>query len=208
LAAARTSSAYVNAYLPTVLAGAPVLPRELNYALPIELVTTQQVAQQDQYLIQQAMALFERARLEFKQGMYASAQADAERAIRLVPNDPTMHEFRALCQFARGQYQEAAATIYAVLSTGPGSDWNTIGALYPNPDVYSLQLRALEDTIRGGGNESWRHFLLAYQYMVLGERDAALGEFRVAASLNDRDQLSPRICELLERGGSVQVPPR
>ena len=35
--------------------------------------------------------------------------------------------------------------MYAVLSVGPGWDWTTLISLYPNVDVYTAQLRALED---------------------------------------------------------------
>ena len=42
-----------------------------------------------------------------------------------MPNDASLHEFRALVLFALGQYEQAAATLYAVLSNGPGWDWTT-----------------------------------------------------------------------------------
>ena len=48
-----------------------------------------------------------------------------------MPNDPTLHEFRALVLFAQGQYDAAAATLYPVLNAGPGWDWTTLVGLYP-----------------------------------------------------------------------------
>src|SRR5262249_6662254 len=106
---------------------------------------------------------------------------------------------RALCQFAQKKYQDAAGTLYAVLSSAPGSSWNTIAALYPDADTYQKQLKALEDSIAEGGNEAWRHFLLAYPHIVLNERQAALEEYRGAAKLNEQDQVSPRMVALLEK---------
>ena len=38
-------------------------------------------------------------------------------------------------------YKEAAATLYAVLSVGPGWDWTTMIDLYPSEQVYESQLR-------------------------------------------------------------------
>ena len=67
-----------------------------------------------------------------------------DQAIALVPNDTVLHEFRGLTLFALGRYKEAAAAEYAVLSAGPGWDWTTLSGLYPNVDVYTEQLRALE----------------------------------------------------------------
>jgi tetratricopeptide (TPR) repeat protein len=177
----------------------PPVPRELDYSKPIEVPTAKEAASLDEEIVQLGMKTFEQARTEFTKGEYALAQGDAEKAIRLVPGDTTIHEVRALAQFAQKKYQDAAGTIYAVLSTAPGSSWDTLGALYPDPAVYQKQLKALEDSIREGGNEPWRHFLLAYHYMVLNEREAALEEFREAARLNDKDQVSPRMVALLEK---------
>lgn len=203
----RTTVVYQNPYqeAPTLVApaaaapAAPPPPRELDYSKPIEVPTAKETANLDEEIVQLGMKTFEQARAEFKKGEYTLAQGDAEKAIRLVPGDTTIHEVRALAQFAQKKYQDSAGTLYAVLSTAPGSSWDTIGALYPDPAAYQKQLKALEDSIREGANEPWRHFLLAYHYMVLDEREAALGEFRESARLNDKDQVSPRMVALLEK---------
>jgi hypothetical protein len=62
-----------------------------------------------------------------------------------MPKDAATHEFRSLTQFALGKYQEAAATIYAVLAVGPGWDWTTLSSMYPDIDTYTAQLRKLEE---------------------------------------------------------------
>ena len=43
-----------------------------------------------------------------------------DEALKTLPNDAAINEFRALCLFALKQYDQAAATLYAVLSAGPG----------------------------------------------------------------------------------------
>ena len=84
----------------------------------------------------------------FQNGDYAGAQRECERAIRLVPRNTNVHEFRALCQFAQGKYKDAAATLHAVLAAGPGWNWNTLSSLYTNAQIYTKQLRALEQYVK------------------------------------------------------------
>src|SRR5262249_43787024 len=153
----------------------------------------------DDAVVQVGMKTFEEARAAFKKGSFAEAQNLTEKAIQLVPKDPALHEFRALCQFAQKKYQDAAATLYAVLNLGPGFDWNTVAALYPDTDAYSKNLHALEDAVRANLKDAPLHFLLAYHYMVLGERQAALEEFKEASRLNDKDEVSKRIVAALEQ---------
>ena len=88
-----------------------------------------------------------------------------------MPNDPTLHEFRALALFALGRYDEAAAALYAVLSVGPGWDWLTLISLYGNPDTYTQQLRALESYVTQNPNSAAGRFVLAYHYLTAGPHD-------------------------------------
>ena len=92
----------------------------------------------------QAMQIFDTARESFIQGDYNSALSQVGSAIAKLPNDTVLAEFRGLMLFALKRYQEAAGPVYAVLSVGPGWDWTTLSSLYPNVEVYTEQLRALE----------------------------------------------------------------
>jgi Flp pilus assembly protein TadD len=49
-------------------------------------------------------------------GDFARALRLTDLALRPHPNDPVLHEFRALCLFALGRYDKAAAALYAVLT--------------------------------------------------------------------------------------------
>jgi tetratricopeptide (TPR) repeat protein len=133
------------------------------------------------------------ARNAFIRGDYQTAMTQANLAIAQRPNDALPHEFRALVLFATRQYKPAAAAIYAVLSVGPGWDWPTLISLYPNPDVYTAQLRALEQYRNEHLNAPEIRFLLAYHYMSCGSNDAAATELREAMRLNPRDQLSSQL---------------
>lgn len=67
-----------------------------------------------------AAIAFDEGRAAFKRRDYKTALAKADAAIRQLPGDATLHEFRALTLFAMGAYPNAAETIYAVLAVGPG----------------------------------------------------------------------------------------
>jgi tetratricopeptide (TPR) repeat protein len=141
----------------------------------------------------------DQARRAFQKGDYVEAQRECERAIRLLPGDANLHEFRALCQFARGQSTDAAGTLYEVLAAGPGWDWSTLSSFYTSPQTYTTQLRALERYVRESPKDAAGRFVLAYHYLALGERDAAARQLREVIKLQPRDQVSPGILEALEK---------
>ena len=147
--------------------------------------------------VKAAMDSFAAARDDFKAGDYARAQAEVETAIRSVPADPMMHEFRALTLFAQGKYQDAAATLYAVLARGPGWDWDTMQSLYPDADTYTRQLRALEAFVRDHPNDSAARFVLAYHYLVTGQTDAAVQQLRAVVQLTPDNTLAADMIKAL-----------
>jgi tetratricopeptide (TPR) repeat protein len=137
---------------------------------------------------QQALVLFNQARDSFMQGQYQQALAQTNQALQLTPDDPVMHEFRALCLFALKDYKDSAAALYAVLSAGPGWDWTTMSSLYPDIDVYTQQLRALEDYSAANPNSAEAHFLRAYCY-----NDAAARQLQAVVKLQPNDQLATQL---------------
>ena len=118
-----------------------------------------------------------------------------------MPNDATLHEFRALMLFALGQYDQAAVPLYAVLSNGPGWDWTTLVSLYPGIDVYTAQLRTLEDfTVSHPGSVAG-HFVLAYHYLTQGHPTEAAGQFQRIVALQPSDTLSAQLLRQLSQTG-------
>jgi tetratricopeptide (TPR) repeat protein len=146
------------------------------------------------------------ARESFRAGDYAQALALADQALVQTPNDPILHEFRALVLFALKRYKEAAATAYAVLTAGPGWNWPTMVGLYPDVDTYNTQLRELEANVRQNPNDPSTRFLLAYHYMVQGHKDAAAAQFQNVVKLEPKDQLAARFAEAL--GATAPQPPK
>ena len=136
---------------------------------------------------------FDAAREAFKAEQYDRALKEVEEAIKVLPKDTTLHEFRALVLFAQGKYKEAASGIYAVLAVGPGWNWETMSGLYANPDTYTKQLRALEAYVRQNLNAADGRFLLAYHYLVLNSIPQAVTELKEFEKLVPKDQLAPQL---------------
>jgi hypothetical protein len=144
-----------------------------------------------------AAKLLDDARQAFAANDYGRAQQLADQAIEQQPKDTALHEFRALTLFAQRKYAEATATIYAVLAVGPGWDWDTLKALYPDPNIYTGQLRALEQYTNANPKDAAARFLLAYQYLVLDARDAAAKTLQSVVALQPNDQLAAHLLQML-----------
>ncbi|MDX1944729.1 MAG: tetratricopeptide repeat protein [Pirellulaceae bacterium] len=149
------------------------------------------------------MADFDAARQAFYQGDYAAALTATNKALATLPNDPIIHEFRALVLFAQGKYQESAAGLYSVLAVGPGWDWTTLSSLYPNLDVYTTQLRALENYIRQRPDANDARFVLAYHYLTAGNKDVAADQYKVLYNKSPQDNVIKEL--LLMTGGPEAI---
>jgi tetratricopeptide (TPR) repeat protein len=184
----------------TVVESAPteaptiVLPDQSEDAKP-----TPEPADDQKVKEQLAQDLLADAIDQFKKGDYAAAQATSEKALEKLPSDATIHEFRALTLFAQKKYKEAAAAVYAVLAVGPGWDWDTLKSLYPDVDTYTKQLRALEDYQKQNPKSADASFLLAYQYLTLGKKDAAIKQLQRTVELQPKDQVSAQLIKVLEQ---------
>ncbi|SIO65797.1 Tetratricopeptide repeat-containing protein [Singulisphaera sp. GP187] len=137
------------------------------------------------------------ARDAFKAGNFVNALSLTDLALQPFPNDPVLHEFRALCLFALARYDEAAAVLYAVLTAGPGWDWTTMIGLYPDVETYTSHIRALEAAIRVNPTSASNRFVLAYQYMVQDHIEQARQQFQEVVKLQPRDELAAQFAKLL-----------
>ena len=99
--------------------------------------------------------------------------------------------------FARGRYRDAAAALYAVLSIGPGMDWDSMANLYPDTPTYQKQLRTLEGYVRDHPKAGYAHFLLAYHYLVLDEKAAAAEELAAVLKLEPKNKLARNLHDAL-----------
>ncbi len=98
-----------------------------------------------------------------------------------------------------------------MLSAGPGWDWTTLSALYPNVDVYTEQLRALEQYAKANPAATEARFLLGENYLTCGYTDAAAAQFKEVVQLNPKDQLSAQLLKGLSTpdtaGPAASSPP-
>jgi uncharacterized protein (TIGR03066 family) len=145
------------------------------------------------------------ARVAFQQANYTEASREIDLAIKALPKDAVLHEFRALIFFATRDYKQAAGTLYAVLSAGPGWDWTTLSGMYPSTETYTGQLRALEEYVRDNPKSADARFVLAYHYLTCGHTDSARKQYEEVLKLQPRDPLSAQLLTLL--GGTPEAPP-
>jgi tetratricopeptide (TPR) repeat protein len=146
---------------------------------------------------QDALTQFEQARSTFYQGRYKQALELANQALKSMPSDATLHEFTALCYFALGQYRQAAAALNAVLAVGPGWDWTTMASLYPDVNLYTTQLRKLEEYIRTNPNAPDARFVLAYHYLTTNHPEAAAKQLEYVVKSVPNDATSKQLFDML-----------
>ena len=158
---------------------------------------TAAATQQESPENQQAMKLFDEGMAAFKAGNYPQALTKYEAALKLLPNDPVLHEVRALTLFALGKYKEAAAGLNSLLASSPGMDWTSMSSLYGNADDYTLQLRKLEAHIKADRTDAPAIFLLAYHYLVLGQQEEAVKALREVVRLQPKDATAQRMLAAL-----------
>jgi tetratricopeptide (TPR) repeat protein len=153
-----------------------------------------------------AIETFDRAREAFARGDPRGALALVDSAIKELPTDATLHEFRALCLFALKDYRRGAETLYAVLAAGPGWDWETMHSLYADVATYTDQLRALEAYQRANPKSPQASFVLAYHYLVLGHPDAAIRQLENVAKLLPESQLTSELLAALKADADGRAP--
>jgi len=164
-----------------------------DYAQPIDT----ELAPPAPARAEEAVSDFDLARDAFQSGDYESALKQVDLAIRKMPNDAAIHEFRSLVLFALGRFDESAATLYPVLSVGPGWDWTTMIGLFSGIEAYTTHLRALEAFAKANPTNASAPFLLAYHYLTGGNREASASQLRRVVEMKPDDKLSAYLLELL-----------
>ncbi|MCU0720238.1 MAG: tetratricopeptide repeat protein [Pirellula sp.] len=159
----------------------------------------------------QALQRFDEALEAFQGGKYPLANQLLKEAIRLNGGDPVIHEVYALSLFAIGDYEAAAATLNALLASAPGMDWTSVSSLYGNIGDYTTHLRRLEDYCEQKSGTASSEFVLAYHYLVLGEKDAAIQSLQIVVENQPKDLTAKRMLEALSPPKTVKsqtAPPK
>ena len=141
----------------------------------------------------------------FKQNDYNTALDLVNNGINQCPNDSVLHEFRGLVLFAKGDYQQAAATVHSVLAVGPGWDWTTLSGLYADVGIYTAQLRTLEAAVKQNPGDGASRFLLAYHYISDGYPDAAAKQLQQVVTLVPNDAVATNLLKMMTSSQQQQV---
>jgi tetratricopeptide (TPR) repeat protein len=191
-------ASYSNPYVYSTPATVVVDPMVYDYTQPISSLATPV----EPTVADKTTTLFDSARDAFKAGDYTRALDLTDQAIRELPNDSVLHEFRGVTLFALHRYAEAAVPLYAVLAVGPGWDWSTFIGLYPDVSVYTEQLRALESYCNQNAGSAPARFVLAYLYLTQGHTSAALEQLKHVSALQSKDTVSANLIKQLEGTGA------
>jgi tetratricopeptide (TPR) repeat protein len=171
---------YTAAYAPSDAAANPATPEAVDTA---------------------GMGFYSHALDAFQQGDYRNATRLAGHASIDDPRSPEVHTLLMLGLFAIGEYRGAAMEAHAVGALGKTPDWPKLYSFYGNVAPYTEQLRALEKYVGKNPAAPEGRFLLGYQYLMAGHRDAAKDEFLRALKLAPKDKLAARF--LKQVGGTV-----
>ena len=149
----------------------------------------------------QAGDFYSQALASFRRGDFRDAVRLAGHASIDDPENPAVHLLLSLTLFATGEYRGAAMEAHAVAALGKIPDWATVFGIYSNVDAYTVHLRALEKQVRENPSSAEARFLLGFQYMMAGHRDAARKELSEAVRLEPKDRLASRL--LTDVGGKT-----
>ncbi|WP_339910336.1 tetratricopeptide repeat protein [Symmachiella dynata] len=158
-----------------------------DYNQPLE------VAGEDPQLSDIASNYFAEAREAFYAGDLKTAMDKIELAIKEMPSNSDLHQFRSLVLFSMKQYGQAAASAHVALTAGPGWNWDTLKSLYPSADIYTARLRALEEARDQNKQDPAIRFLLAYHYLMLNHIESAAKELTQVVALEPRDELAAKM---------------
>ena len=178
-----------------------------SYAEPLAVVSASRDPEPELHVVtkeQLSASAMDQAREYFEQGDYVSALQQVDQAVAFTPSDPILHEFRALTLFALGRYGEAAGVLNPILASGPGWDWDTLIGFYASDEVYTRQLRRLEDFVEGNPASADSRFLLGYHYMVGGYLAEAREMFDQASQIEPNDSVAVQLRNLAESSMTVE----
>jgi tetratricopeptide (TPR) repeat protein len=145
-----------------------------------------------------ALTNLDRGLERFRAGSYSAALSSFDAALRQMPGDAVAHELRALTLFALQRYTESAAALNSLLVSAPGMDWTTLSGLYENTDLYTEQLRVLEEHTRRQPDDAAGYFVLAYHYLVIGAKDEAIGALREVVRIQPDDLTARHMLQALD----------
>lgn len=135
----------------------------------------------------------EDAEAAFKAGHYEDAIRLGGHAAVALHEDSRVHELLWMALFAVGDYEGAAIEAHAINRFGVTPTWANVSAQYGDPADYTTQLRTLERFVRSNHDSAFGTFLLGYEYLMLGHKDAARPLFERAVDLAPHDTIARQL---------------
>lgn len=115
----------------------------------------------------------------FREGRYDEAAESYLRAIAYAPEDGSIHFVASDALFAQGDYHYAAYMIRRALELDPGLATVDLDkrTFYENPDLFSLQLSALQSYLEEKRFDAAAHLVHGYNLRFSGRPDRAAQAF-------------------------------
>lgn len=134
------------------------------------------------------------AKVLFQQGKYTQAAKKLDAVVKLAPKDTNAYQFRALANFARSDFNSAAADAYDALSLGNSWTKEVVQSIYGTNRMgtYSNQLGQLERVVNENPTMQ-SHFLLAYHCLVNGDWAQGKTQLEKVIALQPDEQLSKKL---------------
>ena len=110
---------------------------------------------------------------------YDEALADAERALKIIPNDPTVLNTRACIHEAKRDFPEAIRDYRRCIKLNPDTSAvrNNLADFYIKRGLYKNAIPLAEKALKIGGDTMHSHQLLADAHYELGNHENALHHY-------------------------------
>jgi tetratricopeptide (TPR) repeat protein len=144
----------------------------------------------------------------FRRGDYREAARMANHALVDAPGDPKAHELMSLVLFALKEYRGAAVEAHAAVTLGPIGDWPALYAYYNDEQVYTKQLRALEQYLSKHPTAADARFVLAYHYLMTGSEKEARDHLEKVLAETPWDKTAERLLGQTKGTKGVPAPPK
>jgi tetratricopeptide (TPR) repeat protein len=140
---------------------------------------------------------FNLARQAFRGRDYDRALYFVDQAIKQLPEEGDLFQFRSLILFAKGEYPLSAEAAYTALTEGPGWNWNTLYEFYGDANQYTRHLRYLEAATKANSDSAAHHFLLAYHCLMLNQVETGRKKLQRVLELQPAEPLTKQLLEIL-----------
>ncbi len=116
----------------------------------------------------------------------------------MLPGDAVVHEVRCLTLSALGDYTAAAAGLNSLLSSAPRHGLDVGQQFVRRGRGLHHPARKLEQFVDTRSEDAAARFILAYQYLMLGEQDLAVAMLREVTRLQPQDSVAARMLTALD----------